>query len=640
MDLNERAMMTASCRDADSIPKVADAGAVVAAEAGPAQIMHNGLRVMAGAYHGDWMTGIIHQLRGHHAPQKELLFHALIALCRSDTLCVELGAFWSYYTLWYLCAISGATGLCVEPDPAHLEIGRGNAALNDLGGRVRFVNARAGGRASPARLDRVDSADEPLSPPVIDMGALLALCDGRGIEILLVDASGAELDFLQSMRGAAARPRFLVVSTHHASVSGSSTTHRECVDVVRSLGGFVLAEHAPEESFNAEGLVVAGFDPADAALRLPEISRNKPEHSLYPPAGKFISYAQNAEDVLLFRALKGVARGFYIDIGANDPNIDSVSKAFHERGWRGVHVEPSHDFAEKLRAERPGDEVLEIAVGNGAALVEFHEVTDVRGWGTADSGTVDRHVHAGHETAATKVLCLPLAALLDKYGDGPIHWMKIDVEGMERSVLESWSPSRVRPWIVAVESTYPNSQVDSSFEWRGLLTALGYQHVYFDGLNRYFLHEDHPELQAAFDHGACLFDDFITREEAWLKQEWRNTQSVISAARAAAEAQCAQAIDQIKSVEMDAARARAAADAQCAQAIDQIKLVEMEAAKARAEREQAERELEQARRERGQERVAAASQYAEAMARLRDLELRLASIRSSRVYRLFRFLMR
>ena len=47
------------------------------------------------------------------------------------------------------------------------------------------------------------------------------------------------------------------------------------------------------------------------------------------------SYAQNFEDVILWRALEHVERGFYIDIGAQDPVVDSVSLAFYERGLAG-----------------------------------------------------------------------------------------------------------------------------------------------------------------------------------------------------------------------------------------------------------------------------------------------------------------
>ena len=50
---------------------------------------------------------------------------------------------------------------------------------------------------------------------------------------------------------------------------------------------------------------------------------------LAPDVGtRFISYAQNFEDVMLARALGDVETGFYIDVGAQDPDEGSVYKAF------------------------------------------------------------------------------------------------------------------------------------------------------------------------------------------------------------------------------------------------------------------------------------------------------------------------
>ncbi|MCZ8377233.1 MAG: hypothetical protein O9342_17815 [Beijerinckiaceae bacterium] len=43
----------------------------------------------------------------------------------------------------------------------------------------------------------------------------------------------------------------------------------------------------------------------------------------------FVSYAQNFEDVILWRALRTVEQRHYIDIGANDPVFDSVSFGFY-----------------------------------------------------------------------------------------------------------------------------------------------------------------------------------------------------------------------------------------------------------------------------------------------------------------------
>ena len=55
--------------------------------------------------------------------------------------------------------------------------------------------------------------------------------------------------------------------------------------------------------------------------------------------------------------------GFYIDVGAWDPVIDSVSKAFYEHGWRGVHVEPLAEYSEKICQDRPEDKVIQGLVG-------------------------------------------------------------------------------------------------------------------------------------------------------------------------------------------------------------------------------------------------------------------------------------
>jgi hypothetical protein len=36
-----------------------------------------------------------------------------------------------------------------------------------------------------------------------------------------------------------------------------------------------------EESFSGDGMIAASFDPADASLVIPPISRNTPENSLF-----------------------------------------------------------------------------------------------------------------------------------------------------------------------------------------------------------------------------------------------------------------------------------------------------------------------------------------------------------------------
>lgn len=223
----------------------------------------------------------------------------------------------------------------------------------------------------------------------------------------------------------------------------------------------------------------------------------------------FVTYAQNFEDVMLWRALGNVEHGFYVDVGAQHPVNDSVSLAFYERGWRGVHIEPIESYARLLREHRPDETVLEIALSNRDGLREIFEIPGT-GLSTFSKDLADRHRQqldcdlTGH--------CVPTMTLNAALGDfcaREVHWLKIDVEGAEREVIEGWDASRLRPWIVVVESTLPNSQTEDHAAWDPLVRSRGYRYCYFDGLNRYYVADEHRDLEAAFRAPPNVFDQFI-----------------------------------------------------------------------------------------------------------------------------------
>ena len=220
-----------------------------------------------------------------------------------------------------------------------------------------------------------------------------------------------------------------------------------------------------------------------------------------------ISYAQNFEDVMLWRALGHVHNGRYIDLGAQDPLVDSVSKAFYERGWRGVHVEATPFYAALLRKDRPDEIVIQAAVNSTSIPMKFYEIAD-SGLSTGDPAIAEAHRGRGLELAQITVPCITLHDLFALNGSEDVHWLKIDVEGMERSVLASWGDSPVRPWVVVVESTLPQSQVESHKEWEAELLDRSYSLAYFDGLNRFYVASAHEELQQAFRTPPNVFDGF------------------------------------------------------------------------------------------------------------------------------------
>ena len=255
----------------------------------------------------------------------------------------------------------------------------------------------------------------------------------------------------------------------------------------------------------------------------------------------FVSYAQNFEDVILWRVFKDISLGFYIDVGANDPIVDSVSHAFYERDWRGIHVEPTPEYSRKSRELRPDEIVIEAAISDIPGELVFFDIPKT-GMSTGHENIAKQHSILGWFSQRITVKTMTLAEIFEIAHGREIHWLKIDVEGMEGAVLRSWKVSEVRPWVVVVESTHPNSAEASFEDWEIQLLSRGYQFVYFDGLNRFYLHESRSILRPRFDTPPNIWDDFVLTENSGFARELAKK---ITVAKAEAN-EAAQAISGMK----------------------------------------------------------------------------------------------
>lgn len=178
----------------------------------------------------------------------------------------------------------------------------------------------------------------------------------------------------------------------------------------------------------------------------------------------FVSYAQNAEDVVLWRALGGVSHGRYVEVGASHPSDDSVTRAFYERGWSGVTIESLDLLVPTLRLD---------------------DVLAESGWTSED-----------------------------------IHFMVIDVEGAESDVLQSVDLNRWRPWVLVVEATAPNSTVTTHGTWEPQLLARGYEFCLFDGMSRFYVAVERADsLRNPLSYPACVLDNYQTLSLATAHRE-------------------------------------------------------------------------------------------------------------------------
>jgi FkbM family methyltransferase len=227
--------------------------------------------------------------------------------------------------------------------------------------------------------------------------------------------------------------------------------------------------------------------------------------------GRLVSYAQNAEDIVLARGLLTGQPGFYVDIGGYDPDQESVTKLFYERGWRGINVEPISDFVDRFQVERPRDINICAAVSEIDGQTELWiSPTVVPGHSTLDSGIAASHADDGLAFVRRSVASLRLATLLDKYlpVGQVVDFLKIDVEGAEEEVLRTWDPLRCRPRVIVVEAFAPHVVGSTHCHWESIVLEAGYVLALFDGLNRFYVRNEEPELATALSAPASVLDDY------------------------------------------------------------------------------------------------------------------------------------
>jgi FkbM family methyltransferase len=293
-----RVLLTLSCTDADHLPKVEGAGEVFEQDGVPVQRMFNGVLVEEGRYAGSWMTEIIRSSRGHHEPQEEVVFDAIIRRLQRDAApsprMIEFGSFWSYYSLWFGRSLPGATMFGLEPDPSNLQVGVRNAELNGLRDQIEFVHGAIGDRPGEDLVFDNESDDGTTSVTQYDLDAILDRQDWDHVDLVLVDVQGAETVLLERAREtlAARRIRFLMVSTHHHLISGDPLTHQKALKLLTEVGGHIIAEHSVDESFSGDGLIAVSFDPRDADLTVP-ISFARARDSLFGELEWDLAAAQN-----------------------------------------------------------------------------------------------------------------------------------------------------------------------------------------------------------------------------------------------------------------------------------------------------------------------------------------------------------
>jgi FkbM family methyltransferase len=251
----KRIEIACECRDCDSIAKVVEAGVIITPPAPdkPYQIMHNGLKVYTDSHYGDFNVEVIRRLRGHHEPQEEKVFHEVLKTIPANSVMIELGSFWAYYSLWFNREILHAVNYMIEPIQEVMERGKANFSLNNIHGD--FSVLAIGKETKPnVPFQHWDGTCRNVGQICVD--DFIASKNIPFVHILHADIQGSEYEMLKGAHNALTDHKIgrLFISTH------SELLHQQCMRYLQHTDYKIIAEHTPAESYSEDGLIVACQD--------------------------------------------------------------------------------------------------------------------------------------------------------------------------------------------------------------------------------------------------------------------------------------------------------------------------------------------------------------------------------------------
>ncbi len=208
------------------------------------------------------------------------------------------------------------------------------------------------------------------------------------------------------------------------------------------------------------------------------------------------SFSQSGEDLVIDTLLRKKSRGFYVDVGAYDPNRFSNTKRFYQRGWKGINIEPDVNNYHKFLRQRKRDINLNLGVGlHEKKLTFFRLFPDTLS--TFSQSTAKMYEKEGFKIIEKSVVPVrKLSSIFRKYcHNQTVDFLSVDTEGTDLEVLESNQWRKFRPRIICVELILPSDKsIKRDVRINRFLGKIGYKKfkdvsyntIYFDGGRREF----------------------------------------------------------------------------------------------------------------------------------------------------------
>ena len=183
----------------------------------------------------------------------------------------------------------------------------------------------------------------------------------------------------------------------------------------------------------------------------------------------------------LVQAFFADQNGYYVDVGANDPVLDSQSQHLEALGWTGLLIEPDPDCCELLRKTRTGT-VVEMACSSPDNAGKQLLLNRAGPHSTLE----DKPIALGAVVRSTvAVQCETLDTIL-RSQKAPVGFelLSIDIEGHELVALSGFSFATWQPRLVLIEDHVTH------LKKHRLMQLNNYQLLMRTGLNSWYVPAD------------------------------------------------------------------------------------------------------------------------------------------------------
>ncbi|HEY2419137.1 MAG TPA: FkbM family methyltransferase [Steroidobacteraceae bacterium] len=223
-------------------------------------------------------------------------------------------------------------------------------------------------------------------------------------------------------------------------------------------------------------------------------------------------------EMRLVAAFFGNRRGYFVEVGANEPHARSQTWHLEQAGWTGVLIEPQPALAGLLRANRTA-KVFAVACSspnNAGRTLPLHVAGPLSGLDR------ERLAPGAAPQAVIEVPVKTLDSVLEQAGTQPrFDFLSIDVEGHEIEVLRGFSIARWRPQLILLEDHV------ADLSKHRYLKAAGYRIIRRYENNGWYVPRDAAAEATLADRWAILRKYYLAlpfRRLRNLSRRWRKGQ--------------------------------------------------------------------------------------------------------------------